>query len=218
MIMSQALSSISPWHTALHTPCGVLYSVPSLILDADWGLQSDARGSGHRHVAVGGYRHHCVEPVQKNYDMVKAGVDKLNFSDAIVVSQAAITISSDPPMVRMALPIPAKIGMVGIEGLSIDPTRAEGPAVPALSVDEYVEQQSIEQLDALMIDAEGWDAKVLFGATKTLGSLQPPYMEFEVRPLRHHFGAGFPLTYPSAPYHNPQHAVVHAQLVPSAHA
>ena len=51
--------------------------------------------------------------------------------------------------------------------------------VPAISVDKYVANFAVEKVDILLIDTEGNDANVLYGASRTLRAHKPFYVIFE---------------------------------------
>ena len=59
-------------------------------------------------------------------------------------------------------------------------TYSEFHQTPVITVDEFVRKENmLEGLDVVKIDTEGNDAAVLIGASKTLMSLKPFYVQFE---------------------------------------
>ena len=135
----------------------------------------------------------CVEALPVTAAVLNASVQALGWPVHVV--QAAVTASTAPP----TLPFPASI-YFGAENLGLSgqngnwvlwkkANRAHNASgnkkqkypivqVQTTTVDQLVEsgQQNIE---TLLIDAEGYDAEVLQGASKTLASGQVGYIEFE---------------------------------------
>ena len=68
----------------------------------------------------------------------------------------------------------------GKESIGLREMRTKGLVpVPAISVDKYVANFAVEKVDILLIDTEGNDANVLYGASRTLRAHKPFYVIFE---------------------------------------
>ena len=59
-------------------------------------------------------------------------------------------------------------------------TNAKGAPVKALTLDQWADDNNVDILDILALDTEGFDYKVLLGASKLLANNRIRYLEFEV--------------------------------------
>jgi len=129
------------------------------------------------------YRHYCVEASLETYEPVynavkEMGLDKLG----LTVHYYAVSSSSWPKTVKFPKISPGQEN-IGI-GMTENPNKllekyTDFHDVPVITLDEFVFEQKMEQIDVLKIDTEGNDALVLIGAAKTLLKLKPKYIQFE---------------------------------------
>lgn len=112
---------------------------------------------------------YSFEPVPEIFDSLRENIDANGLENVTAVQgcvtnyQGEITLYVDD---SLALPFTTSI----LEGYR----HASGTIVaPAMTLDAYVEENHIEKLDLLKIDAEGSDVTVLEGATQVLRNQQP---------------------------------------------
>jgi FkbM family methyltransferase len=130
------------------------------------------------------YRHYCIEASYETFERVHAAAEKMKLADVgLTVHYNAVSSSSWPSTVKFPK-ITAGQENIGI-GMTANPnlktqTYSEFHQTPVITVDEFVRKENmLEGLDVVKIDTEGNDAAVLIGASKTLMSLKPSYVQFE---------------------------------------
>ena len=129
------------------------------------------------------YRHYCIEASYETFERVHAAAEEMKLADiGLTVHYNAVSSSSWPNTVKFPK-ITAGQENIGI-GMTENPNLkterySEFHQTPAITVDEFVRKESITRLDVLKIDTEGNDAAVLIGASMTLLSLKPSYVQFE---------------------------------------
>jgi len=124
----------------------------------------------------------CVEAVPKtvkHLEMARArlGYDSEGAPGVLHILHAAGVAQSTPGQT-----IPFSDAPVGFEGAGVSAT-GQGQKfgtvdVPAKTVDDLVEEYKFPRVDVLIVDTEGHDPAVLFGASKALESTR--YVQFEV--------------------------------------
>jgi len=129
------------------------------------------------------YRHYCIEAAVENAGAVREAtsilkLDKLGLS----VHHVAVSSSSKPSTIKFPFIKPGTEN-VGI-GTSHDKFK-HFYDVQVTTVDEFVSEKKINQVDVLKIDTEGNDALVLTGAVKTLVLMKPSYLMFENHKVGH---------------------------------
>ncbi len=122
------------------------------------------------------YLHYCVEPVKETFTVLKkvlkdTGYDKHGLS----VHQYAMSASNDPTYVLFS-PLEPGTEYVGIDNVPLGNVSYQ---VRTTSIDRFILNQNIQQLDMLKIDTEGNDPRVLLGAANTLSKMKPSYVSFE---------------------------------------
>jgi len=129
------------------------------------------------------YRHYCIEASYETFERVHAAAEEMKLADiGLTVHYNAVSSSSWPNTVKFPK-ITAGQENIGI-GMTENPNLkterySEFHQTPVITVDEFVRKESITRLDVLKIDTEGNDAAVLIGASMTLLSLKPSYVQFE---------------------------------------
>lgn len=119
---------------------------------------------------------HCIEPIAGTFTRLANASSVLGYDKKGFVVTQAVVSSRDGEMEFS--------GMNGQENLGIHDQRAcQNPSdckkVPMYSTDSYFDKfvQSKGPVNMLLIDVEGWDFDVLFGASSVLDRTQ--YLEFE---------------------------------------
>jgi len=129
------------------------------------------------------YRHYCIEASYETFERVHAAAEEMKLADiGLTVHYNAVSSSSWPNTVKFPK-ITAGQENIGI-GMTANPNLkterySEFHQTPVITVDGFVRKESITRLDVLKIDTEGNDAAVLIGASMTLLSLKPSYVQFE---------------------------------------
>ena len=129
------------------------------------------------------YRHYCIEASYETFERVHAAAEEMKLADiGLTVHYNAVSSSSWPSTVKFPK-IAAGQENIGI-GMTENPNLrterySEFHQTPVITVDDFVRKESIARLDVLKIDTEGNDAAVLIGASMTLLSLKPSYVQFE---------------------------------------
>ena len=100
------------------------------------------------------------------------GLDQNTF----VITNAAFTKTVGGKSV-VYFPSATRAGKESV-GLKLKPSQGL-VAVPAVAVDDYVTKHAIKKVDVMLVDTEGNDANVLYGAAKTLEVHKPSYVIFE---------------------------------------
>jgi FkbM family methyltransferase len=123
------------------------------------------------------YNHHCIEAARENAAPVSEAAKKLGYHElGLLVHHAAVSSSSGPGIIKFPV-VPAGAEAVGI---GTDNTQfSEFNDVQVITVDEFVAENEIKQMDVLKIDTEGNDPMVIIGALRSLAYLKPRYLQFE---------------------------------------
>lgn len=121
------------------------------------------------------YTHYCVEPLRVNFARLRRGIRGLRKFKDLKLINAAMMHSPSPRFVYFPRHAPA-----GKENIGVSTNRERGMMrVPATSVDEFTRERGI-RINILLIDTEGNDARVLYGARDVLTNQKPSYVVFEV--------------------------------------
>ncbi len=117
---------------------------------------------------------HSFEPLKENFARLFENVE-LNRVTNVIPQRFALSDCAGP---RKFYPSPNNNSGVG--RLMTDEWIGPHCIVEAIVLDEYCEQQRIESVRLLKIDVEGAEYFVLKGATRLLGSANPPIVIFEM--------------------------------------
>ena len=124
------------------------------------------------------------EPVQANFEMLAVHKD-LNACDDLHIFRAAV--SDQPGAVLFEEPDPGNRGTGHLTGVA----GGHAVQVDALTLDGFIAEQRIERVDALKIDVEGAELKVLAAAAwATLTQFHPMLLVELNPPCLQRFGAG----------------------------
>jgi FkbM family methyltransferase len=137
---------------------------------------------GEKLHGISHYQHYCIEPVAENFDTVdiiskKLGYDRLGLR----VHQMALSSTDLPSMVQF----PRAEKGVEVIGIDVGFRNNDTYEVPVTTLDKFVLNNGVLQMDALKVDTEGNDPRVLLGATKALLLLKPSYVMFENHNIGH---------------------------------
>jgi FkbM family methyltransferase len=133
------------------------------------------------------YKHYCIEPVRENFEIVKRVSSELEYDEmGLSVHQVAISSSDVPSYVKF----PTANGKSGIEkygihSLATNKKEVDFYEVKLTSVDKFVRDEGIVNVDILKIDTEGNDSLVLLGSIHTISTLRPSYITFENHGIGH---------------------------------
>lgn len=138
------------------------------------------------------YRHYCIEPIRENFEVVRRTSEELGYNRmGLSVHQVAISNSDYPSTFKF----PEVFGKSGIETYGIhkayenvdlkEKNKGTFYEVKLTSVDRFVRDEGISNVDILKIDTEGNDALVILGSVRTLSILRPRYITFENHGIGH---------------------------------
>lgn len=128
------------------------------------------------------YHHFCLEPVQENYQYVRAAAHKLGLDHlGLHVHQLALSSTDTPPTIDFPH---ARRGQEHF-GIDVGARIGQTYAVNVSTLDKFVWKENIKEVNILKIDTEGNDARVLLGAVQTLTRLKPEYLIFENHKVGH---------------------------------
>lgn len=155
----------------------------------DWDLWNKIEKS--RVLGDFNYQHYCIEPIRENFEVVKRVSNELGYNRmGLSIHQAAMSNSYLPSTLKFP-----EVGKSGIETYGIhnayehvaSKEREQGKfyEVKLTSVDKFVLDEGISQVDILKIDTEGNDALVLLGSVRTLSNLHPRFITFENHGIGH---------------------------------
>jgi len=129
-----------------------------------------------------GARAYAFEPVQANFEMLAVHKD-LNAFDDLHVFRAAV--SDQAGAVFFEEPNAGNRGTGHLTGAA----GRRAVQVDAVTLDAFMDDQRIERLDAVKIDVEGAELKVLAGASATLTKFHPMLLVELNPPCLERFGA-----------------------------
>lgn len=118
---------------------------------------------------------HCIEPMPSTFDLLEKSSKTLGLGEKnLILTQAAISAANG---VVFFPDVEPGIEHLGLHDCAGDSSKCK--KVPMYSLDSYVEKfvRSKGPIHVLQIDTEGWDFKVLFGASSVLDRTY--YLEFE---------------------------------------
>lgn len=115
----------------------------------------------------------AFEPVPVNYELLAENV-RLNSAEN--VRTFPVALSDQPGEVCFQIPLADNrgTGRIVAEG---------GQRVPAITLDAFVAEQGISRIDAMKIDVEGAEVRVLAGGRETLEKFRPAIL-IELNPKR----------------------------------
>lgn len=127
---------------------------------------------------------YCIEPMPSNFLALKKAAETLGWDDQLKVLQLAMN-NEDASSVLFPKPTPSNVGVeaVGISN-GCYRRRDECDEVETSRLDVLISKEHLtdKQVNALLIDVEGYDFDVLQGGNSTLRNTE--YVEFEF----HHVG------------------------------
>ncbi len=139
---------------------------------------------------IGYLTYFCCLGVEPGGRVFSFEPDAANFSElATNVERNGITFCH-PLQVAVGARDGAVCFAAGLNG-HIDIESASQPDCPMISLDSFVEQRSIPQVDLVKIDVEGWELDVLQGMQRILTREHKPILYVEVHP-RGFLGRGDP--------------------------
>jgi FkbM family methyltransferase len=126
-------------------------------------------------------RVHTFEPATENFSILKRNVERNGFSDRVILNKAALTAEvADKQLLLMS---DGGSHCIATEAAAAT-VNSHMEDVHCLTLDSYVQEQGLNQIDLTKIDAEGCDFEVLKGSLNTLKSIKPPLvLEFADRVL-----------------------------------
>jgi len=144
----------------------------STVLDVGANIGMWAIGAARRTGPTGCV--HAFEPFDKNFQRL---TENLALNDVSNVRAQQIALMDRDGEFKF-YPSPNNNSGVG----RVVPEDWDGPhsRVPAMTLDQYCELYGLGPVDLLKLDVEGAEYFVLKGATKLLGSVNPPIIIFEV--------------------------------------
>jgi len=129
---------------------------------------------------------HAIEPVEQCYDLLNKNKKTLNLSDDLLKTYN-LGIMDVESELEITIPNAENIHWNVVSTFGHNPHRAESyesgvlkQKVKCITLDTFVEQTSINSIDAIKIDVEGAENMVLKGGFKTLQKYKPLLLvEFE---------------------------------------
>lgn len=114
---------------------------------------------------------HCIEPMPSTFSAIQRASDELGLAQSgLVLANAAISTAAGTVRFPSGRKGPAGEEAVGIHQCATTYRTQECEDVPALTLDGYVDKnvKGKGPVNILLIDTEGWDFNILFGASSVL--------------------------------------------------
>lgn len=116
------------------------------------------------------------EPVPENITYIKRNLAQNKLTDKVMVEAAAVGDTDGEMTIFM---VEDSVGTHSASASSAAGISKNGVKVPVVALDSYVKKHSIDSLDILKIDIEGYDGFALRGAKTILSDLKPTvFIEF----------------------------------------
>jgi FkbM family methyltransferase len=110
---------------------------------------------------------HCFEPTLETYKRLVQNIHLNGFSEKI--SAHCVGLSDEPSVGGLA-------HQVGNSGASRIVSTGEGQQVSLINLDTFCEANHIDQLNFIKMDVQGFEPRVLRGATATIERFRPPML------------------------------------------
>jgi FkbM family methyltransferase len=107
---------------------------------------------------------HAFEPTPATYERLRRHIEWNGMAQAIEAHQLALSDTSGTANLIQ------RADNSGASRLGVD---AQGVAVPVTTLDRFCDERGINRLDAIKIDVEGYEARVLRGGQSTISRLKP---------------------------------------------
>jgi FkbM family methyltransferase len=122
---------------------------------------------------------HGFEPVPANVTTILRNLELNGLCDRVYVNPVAVGETCG----AIELFLPATATESGWASLVRTAGRPYSVTVPMISLDSYIVQHNIVQVDLIKIDVEGAELRVFQGMRALLSSLRPPIIYFEINPF-----------------------------------
>jgi FkbM family methyltransferase len=118
-------------------------------------------------------RVHAFEPADTQFQHLQLNL-RINHIENVTANQCAVAESTGEREFFIS-----EGWNQGTHSLGKTAGQSKSCRVPCVSIDDYVEKQSVKRIDVMKVDVEGAELSVFKGAQRTLSTMPPPLLIFE---------------------------------------